>query len=328
MMLRLRRLVRYILMAAIVVLAASFVLAYLVIRPTCQCKSITSDPIHAGDNLRTIRSGGVLRCYVLHVPAAYRSNRPAAVVISLHGLAISPGIQEYVSGWSKLAERENFIVVYPQGTLTPLRWNAAPVYNTAVDDIGFLRDLIADLQSVAAFDPARVYVNGMSNGGALANRVACSLADHVVAVGSVSGLYPELPEGCSPSRPVSIISFHGTADPLAKFGGGIFAPGFPLGKLLGLATIRTPYPAVGEWIRGWAERNGCRGKVGAMSLNAEVEVFRYEACQQNVEVVSYVIKGGGHAWPGGPATGIGKTTTAIEATKVMWEFFKAHPRSK
>ena len=311
----------------ILVLATTAGLIYPLVRPSCNCNASLRVSLHRGKNSRTIQSGSLQRCYVFYVPSAYAHHGPAPVVISLHGLAINPDTQESLTGWSQLAERENFIAVYPQGTATPLRWNAAPFYNVpAVDDVGFLRDLIIDLKSIADIDSERIYVNGLSNGAALSNHIACKLADAVAAVGVVSGIYPDSPDGCASSRPISIISLHGTADPLSKFHGATFTPGPFFVALLRLAPIRTSYPSVEQWSRSWAERNGCAEKTHIVTKSREIAGVRYTSCKQRVEVVSYIIQGGGHAWPGGRPTGIGKTTRAIDAPATMWEFFKAHPR--
>jgi polyhydroxybutyrate depolymerase len=53
---------------------------------------------------------------------------------------------------------------------------------------------------------------------------------------------------------------------------------------------------------------------------------RYGDCTDDAEVILYTVDGGGHTWPGGPdIVRLGKTTQAIDATALMWEFFQRHP---
>jgi polyhydroxybutyrate depolymerase len=129
-------------------------------------------------------SGGRTRCYHLYVPPSYDPARPGPLVLSLHGFLSNPDSQAWISGWHELAGREGFLVAYPQGTSWPQRWNAGATWNAGVDDVRFLRDLIDDLEAVAAVDRSRVYVSGFSNGGGMALRFACEEAGLVAALGT------------------------------------------------------------------------------------------------------------------------------------------------
>ncbi|MFN8564132.1 MAG: PHB depolymerase family esterase [Anaerolineae bacterium] len=191
--------------------------------PSC---TIRAD-IASGSSTQQIESGGMTREYVLYIPPGYVPSQPTPLVVSLHGFAGNPHEQERDSGWDDVAGRENFIVVYPAGTGSPLRWNAGQrelqtrlrqgglfermlgerFFETVqADDVGFIRDLIAHLSDQLCIDGARIYVNGMSNGGGMTNRLACEAADVFAAAGMVAGAYTDF-GGCQPSRPIPVIAF-------------------------------------------------------------------------------------------------------------------------
>jgi len=262
-----------------------------------------------------IVSSGQERTYLLFVPTSYDPARPTPLVISIHGFAEWPAHQMQISGWNDLAEEYGFIVVYPSGTGFPRRWRAggrAGVSGDAMADVSFISDLIDELGRRYNIDRARVYANGLSNGGGMSYMLGCRLSDRIAAVGSVSGAYAYPLDECNPSRPVPMIAFHGTADPIVPYLGG---PSRNSGA---------SFPAIPDWMAARARLNGCDLSPANLPVSGEVSGIRYSRCAQETDVVFYTIHGGGHAWPGGepmPAWIVGYTTQDINATRVMWEFF-------
>jgi polyhydroxybutyrate depolymerase len=248
------------------------------------------------------------------------------VVFGLHGFASKASGLERVSGWSRIADAENLLVVYLEGTSFPQRWNAAdPFLAQDVDDVQFFRDAVADVAQIAKTDPARIYVTGVSNGGGMTHRIACEAADLVAAVGTVAALPFEVPGGCSPARPVALIAFHGTADPLVQYRGGAFHNS-RLTSWLDVSRGSLVYPAVEGWIAGWAVRNGCRRAPDVIPGSGKVSSIHYAGCREGADVILYTIHEGGHTWPGSkPIPFLGKTSQDIDASVAMWEFFQAHP---
>lgn len=271
-------------------------------------------PAETGVTSGQIESGGLTRSYRLYIPSGYDPARPTPLVFSLHGFSSNPGQQARFSEFDDVAEDETFIAVYPQGTGVPLRWNAGiRGLNTSdtVDDVAFISDLIDHLEQTLCIDAARIYMTGLSNGGGMSHRLACEMADRVAAVGTVAGAYPD-PEAntCEPARPVPVIAFHGTADPIVPYEGS--------GGL----------PPVLSWAAAWAERNGCDLPPERLPASGAVTGARYSGCDGDAEVVVYTIDGGGHTWPGGPALPVfivGSTSDDIDASRVIWDFFQAHP---
>ena len=272
----------------------------------------------AGVTRGRIVSAGRKRSYLLYVPKSYDPTTPVPLVISLHGFASWPANQMSVSQWNDLADEHGFIVVYPSGTGFPKRWNTSGVASDdAADDVAFLSDLIDTLSQQYTIDPARIYANGLSNGAGMSNLLACTRSDRIAAIGGVAGAYTAPVQGCSPTRPVPIIAFHGTADPIVPYAGGAAGPnGFV-------------FPAVPDWAAAWAARNGCGETPEDLPASDEVSGVRYTGCTDGADVVFYTIQGGGHSWPGGgklPKGIVGHTTEDINASAVMWEFFTQHPR--
>jgi polyhydroxybutyrate depolymerase len=232
--------------------------------------------------------------------------------MSLHGLAGNALQQQDYTHFDEIAERESFIVVYPQGTQFPLRWHDyerdvpfLPRGN--VDDVQFFRNLLARLNDDYCVDPARIYVNGISNGGGMTHRLACELADQIAAMSTVAGAFIE-EDSCEPSRPIPVLAFHGTDDPIVPYEGN------------------DEVMAAENWIAGWAERNHCDTDTAALPAAGVVSGIEYTGCA--ADVILYTIEGGGHTWPGAePKLGflLGVTTQDIDATQTMWDFFFEHP---
>ena len=214
-----------------------------------------------------------------------------------------------------MADEFGFIVVHPSGLGFPKRWRAALGTPTS-PDVTFISDLIDELEGQFNIDPRRIYVNGLSNGGGMSALLACDLSDRIAAMGSVAGAYNFSWQDCPSARPVPAIIFHGTADPIVPYLGGLAADG------------RFNFPPVASWVASLAQHNGCSSQPVELPASGEVSGIQYEDCAGNAAVDFYTITGGGHSWPGGgylPALIVGHTTSDIDATRAMWEFFQAHP---
>jgi polyhydroxybutyrate depolymerase len=290
--------------------------------PSSACRRPATGTPEAGLSARTLESGGSTRCYLLYVPAGLPPDRPAMLVVSLHGFASRPEGQVFLTGWNELADREGFLVVYPQGTGFPVRWNTAPQFNlSGADDARYVRDVIDDTSRLWSVDPTRIFLNGMSNGGAMAHRLACEMADRVAAVGIVAGPNTDPPEGCRPVRPVPVQGFYGTADPLVSYEGGTLHASF-----IRRLDEDVAYAGAQDWIAGWAERDGCSAEPRVERVAADVTRVQYDVCEGQVEVMLYTVQGGGHTWPGGPDLPyLGPTTGSLNASEEMLAFYDRHP---
>ena len=276
------------------------------------------------DPLRTLTVGGLERSYILHAPASIDPSAPVALILSFHGGTGNAVNQQRVSGFNALADEKGFIVVYPNGTGRLedkiLTWNGGTCCGYAmthgIDDVAFVRAIVADLQTTYNIDLKRVYATGLSNGGILSYRLACEAADLIAAIAPVSGTLNY--KRCQPSEPVSVIHFHGTEDTHLPFDGGYGADS--------LADVL--FASVPESINFWLTFNHCPAAPQTESF-ADIVHETYSGCANGTSVELYKIIGGKHAWPGsnGPAwPGGDQPTQTISATQLIWEFFVAHPK--
>jgi polyhydroxybutyrate depolymerase len=298
--------------------------------PATACQQSVQSFPRPGIHARVMDSSGFKRCYLLYLPKDYDPSKPVPVVISFHGFASTPAGHAAVTRWNTIADSENFIVVYPQGTGFPLRWNSFTSAGwSAVDDVAFTRDLIVNLETNFAVDKSRIYVTGFSNGGAMTYNLACELSDIIAAVGIISAPVVEPPSGCHPSRPVPIMAFHGTDDLIVNYNGAKFDLPFWYTQN---RTQRNSfsYLPTREWIERWSQRNLCDPVPENLPLNGNVNGIRFTDCANQAEVIFYSIESGGHTWPGGkPLVGllVGETSTNIDASAEIWSFFQQHPLS-
>lgn len=265
----------------------------------------------------TMVSSGQEREYLLHVPRSYDAGRPTPLVISMHGGAMWPAAQMATSQWNRVADAEGVIVVFPSGTVGdgPRHWNVnrGPGAKT---DVTFIANLIDHLKASYNIDPARIYADGLSNGGGMAFVLSCELSGRIAAVGMVAAAHMLDWSSCRDPQPVPMISFHGTADPVTPYDGG--------------TTWVAPqsFPAIPTWTADWARRNRCDLQSTEFVVAADVTQVTYRDCAAGADVTLYSIAGGGHTWPGGgpmPEWFVGTTTRSIDATALMWAFFQQHP---
>jgi polyhydroxybutyrate depolymerase len=270
----------------------------------------------------TIVSSGQKRDYLLYVPKSYDHLKPTPLVISLHTSMSWPSSASAISQWNRAADEYGFIVVYPAGTgFGPKSWEMERSETPSqMPDVIFISQLIDKLETNYNIDKTRIYANGMSNGGGMAFVLSCTMSDRIAAVGMVS---PGLDPGwnwCTNHRPVPVIAFHGTADPVAPYNGGPSKLGGGI------------FPSVPDFISSWSGRNQCGPNPTETSLSANVVRRQYTGCADNAAVVFYTIKGEGHQWPGGTPVKaqwmVGPYSGGIDATRQMWAFFREHPLSQ
>jgi polyhydroxybutyrate depolymerase len=278
----------------------------------------------AGETTRTLTHDGLERSYVVYVPASVKRSQPVPLVLVFHGGLGNAQTAIRMSGFNAVADQNGFIVAYPNGTSrlggdSLLTWNGgtccAYAQEKNVDDVGFVRALVAELHSLATVDAKRVYATGMSNGGIMSHRLACEAADIFAAIAPVSGTlnFP----ACHPSQPVSVIEFHGTADQHILYDGGAGPK----------SLVGVDFASVQESIKFWTTTDGCRPQAQTDSLG-DIRHEVWTGCAGSTSVELYTIVGGGHSWPGGVPEGPGadQPTSTISASQVIWKFFAAHPK--
>ena len=274
----------------------------------------------SGDTRGELTFGGIQRTYLVHAP----SGPAGGLVINLHGAGATGAAQAAITNYDSAADALGLVVAYPDGI--DQSWadgrGASTPDRQGVDDVGFLTALIGRLVRDYGIPPGRIFATGMSAGAFMANRLACDRADVIAAIAPVAGtLGSGVP--CAPSRPVSVLEFHGTADQVVPFGGGPMQ-----GRGGGSDILSAPAMAA-----RWRDIDGCSGaplEDDLASAGDGTSVHRFTAvdCAGGTAAVLIQINGGGHTWPTGnfalPTAGL--TTSATNASLASAQFFLAHGR--
>jgi polyhydroxybutyrate depolymerase len=284
-----------------------------------------TDPLTPGDHRFTLQHDGLARAYRVHVPASYRSDTPAALLVALHG---GGGNMDYQADDSKYglvtkSEREGFVVVFPNGYSKLASgkfatWNAGRCCGAArdgnIDDVGFIREVVHRVTAQLNIDRGRVYATGMSNGGLMAYRLACEMSDVFAAIAPVAGT--DNTADCQPARPVSVLHIHAKDDTHVLFNGGA-GPDSVARRLI------TEFTSVPDSVAKWVRLDACAAAEPRRVLDKPgAYCEEYSPCRDGTRVRLCVTESGGHSWPGGTkARAVEAPSKAISANDVMWEFF-------
>jgi polyhydroxybutyrate depolymerase len=282
-----------------------------------------------GDYSRTIVSGGLTRSYALHVPPAWSADAELPLVLAFHGTQSSPAGLRAASGLDPAADELGVVIAYPAAARGD--WNTeclecgSDAVLDEIDDLGFVLDLIDQLEADVGIDTRRVYVIGISNGALFVHYLACAAQRSVTAAASVAAtlIAPAHIPSCDGARPVPIAFFLGSDD--------TFFP--PQGRLAGNDIVHVRLLSIEESVETWVERDGCSGAAESETLpdahddGTSVRRDRYADCASGAEVVYYAIDGGGHTWPGSPLQSgglLGRTTRELSASETALRFFLDH----
>lgn len=296
-------------------------------RPSPGCDSPVTDEVTSMRQDLTV--GDQQRYYLLTTPVP--TTEPIPLVVDLHGLMEGAEIHSIMTQYSALAQEEGFAVVFPHGSGDPVRWDAAPASDPNLD-LEFLDAMLDHLGNERCIDEARIYATGLSYGAIMSTFLACERSEVFAAIAPIDGI--TIPEGCDPARPVPMLSSHGTEDPILLFNGGY-------GDIGGLVQGGAPPPATSapsdaaadltgpgypQAVADWAALNGCSDEFTDTDVSDTV-VHRVYDCPVDAAVEFYIVKGGGHSWPGSDFSAaiediVGPTTFDIDATAAGWEFFQ------
>jgi polyhydroxybutyrate depolymerase len=255
-----------------------------------------------------------------------RNSQRLPLVLVLHGGGGNAAHAERMTGFTEKARKEGFIVVYPEGSgrlrTRLLTWNAGHccgyAMNQGVDDVKFIRALIDQLTESYPVDTRRIYATGMSNGGMMTHRLGIELSDRLAAIAPVVATV--FGDEKKPAHPISALMINGMLDRHVPHTGGV-----PGGRGANAWDGSPARPAL-EQATFWARSNGCAKDPLREERSLQI-LWRYP-CSSGREVRLLLLKDNGHAWPGGrPGTRRGDPpSTSVNATDVIWEFFKAHPK--
>lgn len=277
----------------------------------------------AGDYEFTVNLNGDQRPYLAHVPAQ-ASGKALPMVLVLHGGLGNMRVQANERFYHQVsaADQYGYIVVFPNGySRLPggkfATWNAGNCCGPAVkkqsDDVVVIRAIIQDMEQRAQIDAKRIFVDGMSNGGMMAYRLACEMADTFSAIASVAGT--DNTQRCQPAKPVAVLHIHAKDDDHVPFEGG-------KGQK---SMADVSFNSVPATIQKWVQLNQANPQAERVLdvPGAYCEIHRGGLAP----VQLCVTETGGHSWPGGSKPRGGAAgSSAISANDVIWQFFNAHSR--
>jgi len=270
-------------------------------------------------------NGAGTRSYKLYIPARYRG-QPVPLVVMLHGCTQSPDDFAAGTGMNTLAEQHGLLVVYPaqdQSANAQRCWNwfAPADQQRERGEPSLIAGITRQIMAEHAVDPRRVYVAGLSAGGATAAIMGLAYPDLYTAVGVHSGLAA----GAARDLPSALAAMkHGEiASPTEAAG-------------------RSRVPTIvfhGDQDRTVSPRNGDRvvaqALAGADGLRTEFEQGQvegghgysrtlYRDASGNAVLERWQVHGAGHAWAGGSEAGTYTDPRGPNASREMLRFFLSH----
>lgn len=276
---------------------------------------------------------GVMRSYIVYQGPARNKNIAAPLLVVLHGGGGDGARMQKICGFDAIAAREGFVTAYPYAVKN--HWNdergdfKSYSHQNRIDDVKFLSQMIDAIASNYNIDKNRVYMAGVSNGGMMSHLFAIKKGDKIAAMAAVITSIPHTLKNARPVRALPVLMMNGDTDKLVKWEGGV------------VANNRGSVISARDSVKFWAENNGCvktpqvtklPDKDTGDGVTVEKEIYK-SAPENTAEVVFYVMRGGGHSWPGkkfGPLykwiiTRDGEGGNAcmdINAADEIWSFFK------
>ena len=269
-----------------------------------------------GESNKSITVGTLMRTYLLHIPTGYTGKTPVPVVFDFHGLGGSGSTQKGLSGWATLGDSKGFITVFPNGVGNS--WNIGRCCSTAqtqnVDDVGFVRAIIKQLQTDACIDSKRVYASGCSNGGGMSYKLACDAADVIAAVAPVdcdcvtgSTSNPSC-ASCAPARPISEIAFRATGDQVVPYNGGQCSIAADCPPGMSCSTFN--FPGAATNFSTWATIDQCTGSAQALSGHPACQTNA--TCGAGAQITLCTQQGGSHCG----------NYASLGIINIAWEMFQ------
>jgi polyhydroxybutyrate depolymerase len=273
-------------------------------RPTTSAPTTSASTTVPGTTQTlTYQNGSVAGSFNLTVPRSYRPRRPTALAFLFYGSGSNPTAFSTTTDFPALGAAQGDIVVVPQIQPNEAEWQ----FSGHGSDAAFITALDTHLQATYCIAPRRVFAAGFSAGAAFSLFYACSHQRDIRAIATVA---VDFQLGCT--RPMPILAFHGTADPLVPYQNGAVGISLPGQK------VRGTLLNMGDW----AKLDRCRAVPVTVTVGSQVSRSQWPRCTRGSSVTLYTVLGGGHDWPGAdPKYGFGLTTQQISASQLILRFF-------
>jgi polyhydroxybutyrate depolymerase len=263
-------------------------------------------------NLQLVDQGKTRR-FLVFVPSKYHARARIPLWILAPGSYDSPETFLAQSGIVKLAEEKGFAFAALQGDQHLLNVGLhAQAIDELPDDVDYTKAVLRDVTQKLCVDMDRIRCAGFSRGARFCSRLASELSSFISGIGPVAGL--RFPTPNNATRPVPIIAFHGTKDPINLY--------------LGKGDPHYWESSVPDVLHKWADFNKCN-KHQWERMSKHVSLSKHHDCSNDANVVLVLAEEGGHTWPGTNfdfnEEQFGATEKEIDANLMMWKFFLQHP---
>jgi len=275
-----------------------------------------------GDYNKTITVGSDLRSYIVHVPENYDGTKALPLVFIFHGGGGSAKGMMKSTGMNQKADEKGFFVAYLQGTVGPngkASWNSGlmPGLTPTIDDVGFVRGVVSELEGQLNVDSRRIFAAGFSAGSGLTYRLAGEIPDVLAGVAVIESTIGNSIDGGDnfsmipdPQGPFPVLMINGKADPIVIYDGG--QGGNP--------DMYTK--SVADAVAFWTLADSCSTTPQTQtSTDGNVITDDYTACASGSEVELITTLSGQHEWP------TLNNHAHFPATDAIWDFFSRHSKS-
>ena len=297
---------RFFLPVVIIIITAVF---------ACKKENVPINYYPAANQVDTLLHDGIIRTYILHVPASYSVNTVVPLVIALHGHSSSAAAGfERGSMLSEKADSEGFIIAYPNGLHYPWDgdslklWNVGGQYEEwtgGTDDVGFIDQMIDLICQYYTIDASRIFVTGHSNGARMAYNLGYKLSKKIAAIAPHSGQMVYVPTKMN--LPVPVLHLHALNDNVVDYNGCI-------GCELNVLPVDT---ILGDW----ASVFSCNTLPDTVFTNSDYIIKKWKCSEGSPDVMLYLANRGEHNW-------FTISNSGISANDVIWEFFETHQKEQ
>lgn len=254
------------------------------------------------------------RSYILHVPTTYAKDVEIPLVIVMHGYTATAEGMEQWTHMSDKADKEGFIVAYPNGISypwndsNPQAWNCGgpwEEWTAKTDDVGFINEMIKKISAHYTIDQNRIFITGHSNGSRMTYRLGFELSKIIAAIAPVSGQMVYESDKI-PNYPVSVLHMHALDDKTVKYDGQH-------------NSNETMYESVDSILTRWSSYYSCNAIPDTILKEENYIVKSWSCDDRNIGIDLYVMQRGAHQW-------FTVENSGIDANDIIWEFFKTHPK--